>query len=229
MLQLWLACSRAKTTLEVFGITMEMVHSSAEDFAALAVATALLLEREGRLMHATDKVPREAMGLLNRTRMGATVDDSRFVATLCMFRSQIVVARKCCEIRGCPSLKPSIDKNTTRVAAIKKLCIRLSMVRAATGHMQYAALPCGQEFDAVQTTAEQLHATSECYAMCQVVGKIATLAQCNSCYLGGYRQVLLRFLEKDLDCDHLDWLCPVVDMVAQTAGQPANYVVRNLM
>ena len=36
-----------KTTLEDFGITMDMVHSSAEDSAALAVATALLLEREG--------------------------------------------------------------------------------------------------------------------------------------------------------------------------------------
>ena len=31
-------------------------------------------------------------------------------------------------------------------------------------------------------------------AMCQVVGKITTLVQCNSCYLGGYRQVLLHFL-----------------------------------
>ena len=73
---------------------------------------------------------------------------------------------------------------------------------ATNGHMQYAALPNGQEFDCVQTTAEQIHAVSECYAMCQVVGKIATLAQCNSRYLGGYRQVLLHFLELELDCDH---------------------------
>ena len=89
-----------KTTLEPFDITMDMVHSSAEDFAALAVATALLLEKEGCLMHVTDKVPREAMGLLDRTRMGVAIDDfpegrhftSRFVATLCISPSQIIVA-----------------------------------------------------------------------------------------------------------------------------------------
>ena len=94
----------------------------------------------------------------------------------------------------------------------------------------YAALPNGQGFDCVQATAEQFRAVSECYAMCRVVGKITTLARLNSCYLGGYRQdlVLLHFLEKELDCDHPNWSCRIVDMVAQTAGQPVNYVVRRL-
>ena len=111
------------------------------------------------------------------------------------------------------------------------------MVRAATGHMQYAALagwqpiiysktaarllkaawcllriatPCavlrrltevarrpaacaalpnGQEFDCVQTTAEQFHAVSECYAMCQVVGKITTLALTMQFMLPGWVSV----------------------------------------
>jgi hypothetical protein len=102
------------------------------------------------------------------------------------------------------------------------------MVRAAIGHLQYASLPSGQEFQCVQTTIEQFHAVAECYAMCQVVAKITTLAQCNSCYLGGYRQVLLHILELELDCDHPNWSCQVVDMLAQTPGQPAVYVDRRV-
>ena len=64
--------------------------------------------------------------------------------------------------------------------------------------------------------------------MCQVVAKITTLAQCNSCYLGGYRQVLLHFLELELDCDHPNWSCQVVDILAQTQGMPAVYVNRRV-
>ena len=135
-------------TLAKYEVGVAMVHGSAEDFAALAVATALLLGREGCLMHITGKVLREATGLLDRTRMSVAIDGFPAAAGKALYnqiRGNAVHFSKsdycrtdlngCCELVGCPFLKLSVDQNTTRVAAIKRL--HLSMVWCAAGHLQY--------------------------------------------------------------------------------------------
>ena len=77
--------------------------------------------------------------------------------------------------------------STTKVATPCAVLRRLTEV--ARRPAACAALPNGQEFDCVQTTAEQFHAVSECYAMCQVVGKITTLALTMQFMLPGWVSV----------------------------------------
>lgn len=188
----------------------QVVRTLIQDFAALAVANELHLAKHGCLMHCGDKVPREALGLLDRTRDGQAIDPFpegkavytaiRELAKHFSWGGRLKELEPMCKAMGCAFVKPALDLNKTRIAAVRKLYE--SMMRGTPGYGLYGHQnpQCGP---AQAVTHRIWCAAREQHVVLNTVGKLTTLVQTERTYAGSYRPVLLDITGRHLDpVDH---------------------------
>jgi len=151
-------------------------------------------------MHNTDKILRYATGLLTRTRNRVAIDPCPAAVNLIAvirnygihfsYSERLCALHAICTVLKCATLKPTIDKNKTRISPLRNLF--LSLLRMTPALKQYRCI--NPDIAVAQVTNEQFQTAAEIEAVAVVVANVTTLAQTENGFAGGYKAVLYQQL-----------------------------------